>query len=336
VVKKAMSVTVAAVGAAESISTVSVRSQVTGRLAEIHFAEGQEVEAGQPLFTIDPQPFQVALDQANAVLARDGYQLTNAQAQVERYKSLFDRGLIPRDQYETQVATAGALKATTEADQAAIAAAKLNLQWTKIPAPANGRTGALQAHQGDLVQANGPTPMVVVNQLAPIYVTFSVPGKLLDDIRRFQRAAPLKVVAHAAGVEGEDPATGRLTFIDNAVDPTTATIKLKGTFDNADHGLWPGQFVDVRLLLRTETNAIVVPSVAVQPGQQGTYVWVIDGGVAQMRPVTVARVEGEDSVIASGLEPGQTVVVDGQLRLTPGARVGRRGGGPGAPAGNTQ
>ena len=169
-VQKSVPVTITAVGTAESISTVQVRSQVTGRIAEVHFAEGQDVESGQPLFTIDPQPFQVALDQATAVLARDTAQSNNAQAQVDRYENLFKRGLISKDQYETQVATADALKGTTAADEAAIAAAKLNLQYTKIAAPATGRTGALLVHQGDLVQANVTTPLVVINQVAPIYV----------------------------------------------------------------------------------------------------------------------------------------------------------------------
>jgi len=336
-VQKSMPVTVAAVGTAESISTVQVRSQVTGRLAEVHFAEGQEVEAGAPLFTIDPQPFQVALDQASAVLARDTAQANNAQAQVTRYQNLFDRGLIPRDQYETQIATANALKATTEADQAAISAAKLNLQYTKIVAPASGRTGALLAHQGDLVQANGPTSLVVINQMAPIYVSFAVPGKLLDDIRRFQRTNPLKVQVQTN--EGENPTTetGRVTFIDNAVDPQTSTIKLKATFENRDRALWPGEFVQVSLVLNSEPHAIVVPSLAVQPGQQGTYVWVVDDtGVVQMRPVTVARVEGDASVIASGLKGNEVIVTDGQLRLTPGAHIAGRGGARGTPTGNPQ
>lgn len=327
-VQRSVPVTVTAVGSGEAISTVQVRSQVTGRIAEVHFAEGQDVEAGQPLFTIDPQPFQVALDQATAVLARDTAQSKNAQSQVERFENLFNRGLIPRDQFETQEATAAALKATTAADQAAVEAAKLNLQYTKIPAPTGGRTGALLIHQGDLVQANGSAPLVVINQVAPIYVTFSVPGKLLEEIRRAQRNAPLKVVAN---LPGEDDAMedGRLTFIDNAVDPQTATIKMKGTFTNADHRLWPGQYADVVLQLRDEPRAILVPSVAVQAGQQGSYVFVVADGRAQMRPVTVARVQGDDSVIASGIMPGDVVVTDGQLRLTPNARVAPRGGGPG-------
>jgi multidrug efflux system membrane fusion protein len=328
VVQKAVPVTVTAVGTAESISTVQVRSQVTGRLSEIHFSEGQEVEAGQPLFTIDPQPFQVALDQATAILQRDTAQANNAQAQTERYKNLFDRGLIPRDQYETQLATANALKATTAADEAAVAGARLNLQYTRITAPASGRTGALLVHKGDLVQANGTTSLVVINQLAPIYVTFPVAGKSLDDIRRAQRSTPLKVLARVTSSGSEDGGseTGRLTFIDNAVDPQTGTIKLKGTFANGDRSLWPGEFLDVTLVLRTEPRAVVVPSVAVQTSQQGQFVFLVDGDrKAQVRPVTVSRVDGDESVIASGLTAGDVVVTDGQLRLVPGSRVAPRG-----------
>ena len=324
VVEKSMPVTVSAPGTVEAISTVQVRSQVTGRIAKIEFAEGQEVSAGQLLFTVDPQPFQVALDQAQAVLARDTAQSNNAQAQVSRYQNLFQRGLIPRDQYETQMATANALKATTAADEAAVAAAKLNLDYTKIPAPANGRTGALQVHVGDLVQANGPTPLVVINQMAPIYVTFPIAGKMLDDVRHYQSQSPLKVVARTTGEENST-AEGRVTFIDNAVDPQTGTIKLKATFPNTDRALWPGQFVDTSLLLSTEPHSIVVPSVAVQNGPQGQYVWVVDGQMqANMRPVTVPRTEGDESVIGTGLKAGETIVTDGQLRLTPGARVVNR------------
>lgn len=327
-VQKSVPVTVTAVGTAEAISTVQVRSQVTGRLAEVHFAEGQDVESGQPLFTIDPQPFQVALDQASAVLARDTAQSNNAQAQVERYENLFKRGLIARDQYETQVATAAALKATTAADEASVSAARLNLQYTKIMAPASGRTGALLVHQGDLVQANGTAPLVVINQVAPIYVSFAIPGKLLDEIRKAQRGSGLRVVANLPG-EDEAMEDGRLTFIDNAVDPQTATIRMKATFSNVGHRLWPGQFADIALELRSDPHAIVIPSVAVQAGQQGSFVYVVADGRAQVRPVSIARVQGTDSVIASGITPGDVVVTDGQLRLTPNARISERGGGAG-------
>jgi membrane fusion protein, multidrug efflux system len=198
-------------------------------------------------------------------------------------------------------------------------------------APSAGRTGALQVHPGDLVQANGNTSLVVINQVAPIYVSFAVPGKVLDDIRRFQRGGALKVVARTGAAtesrSDEDDGTeeGRLTFIDNAVDPLTGTIKLKATFTNAAHRLWPGQFAEVSLRLHDDPRAIVIPSVAVQAGQQGTYVFVVADGRAQMRPVSVARVEGDQSVIASGLAAGDVIVTDGQLRVTPNARVAGRG-----------
>jgi multidrug efflux system membrane fusion protein len=331
-VQKSVPVTVAAVGAAEAISSVQVRPQIAGRIAEVHFAEGQDVAAGQLLFTIDPQQFQVALDQASAVLARDTAQAQNAQAQVDRFENLFKRGLISQDQYETQVATTTALKATTAADEAAVAAARLNLQYSKVTATAAGRTGALLAHPGDLVQANGSTPLVVINQVAPIYVTFAVAGKLLEDVRKAQRSAPLKVIARLPG-EDEGVEEGRLTFIDNAVDSQTATIKMKATFTNTMHRLWPGQFADVRLELRDDPRAIVIPSVAVQASQQGSYVYVVTDGRAQMRPITVARVQGDLSVIESGVVPGDVVVTDGQLRLTPNARIAQRGAGAGDTAG---
>lgn len=325
-VEKPVPVTLSAVGTAESISTVQVRSQVTGRIADVHFAEGQDVAAGQALFTIDPQSFQVTLDQATAVLARDTAQANNAQVQVERFENLFKRGLIPREQYETQVATAAALKATTAADEAAVAAARLNLQYSKIVAPAAGRTGALLVHPGDLVQANGTAPLVVINQVAPIYVTFAIPGKSLDEVRRAQRRTSLRVTANMGGGGEDDGETGRLTFIDNAVDPQTGTIKMKATFTNAAHRLWPGQFADVVLELRSDPHAVVVPSVAVQAGQQGSFVFVVTDGRVQMRPITVARVQGDESVIETGISPGDVVVTDGQLRLTPNARVAPRGG----------
>jgi multidrug efflux system membrane fusion protein len=328
-VEKSVPVTIAAVGTAETISTVQVRSQVTGRIADVHFTEGQDVTAGQPLFTIDGQPFQVTLDQATAVLARDTAQANNAQAQVERFENLFKRGLISRDQYETQLATATALKATTAADEAAVAAARLNLQYTRVLAPAAGRTGALMVHAGDLVQANTSAPLVVINQLAPIYVSFAVPGKLLEEVRRAQRSSPLKVSVTIPGGEDEGVEEGRLTFIDNAVDPQTGTIKMKATFANAAHRLWPGQYGDVLLRLRNEPRALVIPSVAVQASQQGSYVFVIADGRAQMKPITVARVQGDESIVASGLAAGDVVVTDGQLRLTPNARVSQRGAGAG-------
>jgi multidrug efflux system membrane fusion protein len=326
VVERPMMVAVTGVGTVEPISAVQVRAQVSGRLMQVHFAEGQEVRAGEPLFSLDPQPFQVALDQASAVLARDTAQADNAQAQLTRLKNLLDRGLLPRDQYETQLANANALTATIAADRAGVAAARLNLDYATISAPVSGRTGSLSAYTGDIVQTGGATPLVVINQLAPIYVTFSVPGKALDQIRTFQRRAPLVVEARLSGAEsGEATATGRLTFVDNAVDAQTGTIKLKGTFTNTGHDLWPGQYVDVRLVLTTEPKALVVPSVAVQAGQAGPFVFVVDEQKhATTRPVTVARTDGDLSVIASGLSAGDVVITDGQLRVTPNSVVAPR------------
>jgi len=351
---RSVPVVIPAVGTAEALSSVQIRAQVTGQLGTVHFAEGQEVKKGQPLFTLDSRPFEVALQQAEAVLARDTATAENAKAQQTRFADLFKRGLIPRDQYETQTASVASLQATLAADRAAVDNAKLNVQYTRILAPITGRTGALGVHTGDLVRANDTTPMVVINQLAPIYVTFAVPGRFLGDIRRFQSQRPLAVrvtsttgapPGASGGADGggaapadeggaNDAATpadvGSVTFIDNAVDATTGTIKLKGTFSNATHHLWPGLFVQVRLELNTEAGAIVVPAGAVQTSQAGQYVYVVKSdGTVDMRNVTVQRQQGDEMIIAQGLSAGEEIVTDGHLRLTPGARVttgGARGG----------
>jgi membrane fusion protein, multidrug efflux system len=368
VVAKPIPVTIPGVGTAEPLATVQIRAQVTGQLSKIHFTEGQDVQKGAPLFTLDARPFDAALQQAEAVLARDTAQAKNAQSQRVRYEDLFKRGLIPRDQYETQMATAAALESTLAADQATIENAKLNLQYTRILAPISGRTGALNVHEGDLVRANDTTPLVIINQVAPIYVTFSVPGRYLPDIRRYQAQQSLKIEARitpggtpgapqvappnagATSIDTTDGGSkadppppsptgamatieaGTVSFIDNSVDPTTGTIKMKGTFANADHALWPGLFVQVTLILRTDPNAIVVPSVAVQSTQAGQFVFVVTPDrTAEVRNVTVERQQGDESVITNGLRPGEEVVTDGQLRLTTGSRVttGTRGDGAG-------
>ena len=362
--RKSVPVQIPAVGTAEALSTVQIRAQITGQLSAIHFAEGQEVKKGQLLFTIDPRPFQAALQQAEAVLARDTATAKNAEQQQARYEDLFKRGLIPRDQYETQRAGSEALQATLEADRAAVENARLNLNYTRIVAPMNGRTGALGVHAGDLIRANDTTPLVVLNQVSPIYVTFSVPGRYLGQIRQYQSRKALVVQARgqapiAPGAQAPVPQTaqpdtarsvapgqgatmpatpglvenGRVTFIDNTVDPTTGTIKLKATFANEDQGLWPGLFVQVSLNLTEEAGSIVVPAAAVQPSPTGQYVFVVKADrTAEVRPVTVARQFGEQMIIAQGLNEGEIVVTDGQLRLTPGAQVsvaGPRGSGAG-------
>lgn len=357
--QKPMPVALSAVGAVEAIASVQIHAQVTGQLSAIHFVEGQDVEKGQPLFSIDPRPFEATLQQAEAVLARDTATWQNAQGQEARLDSLFKRGLVSRDQFETQRASASALAGTVAADKAAIDSARLNLQFTEIKAPISGRTGSLGAHQGDLIRANDTTALVVINQMAPVYVAFSVPGRYLANIQRYQAVRPLLVTAimptvtdqsgfatPAADGSGLAPATGQaapghsptppsaqargtVTFIDNTVDQTTGTIRLKATFANAGRQLWPGAFVQVSVELTTDVNALVVPAVAVQTSQDGQFVYVVKPDrTVEMRPVRVDRQQGDQAVLSSGVSAGETVVTDGQLRLTPGARVSERGATP--------
>jgi multidrug efflux system membrane fusion protein len=324
VVQKPVPVTVKAVGTVEPVSSVQVRAQVTGQLSTVNFEEGQDVQEGQLLFTIDSRPFDAALAQAKAVLAKDTAQAQNARTLATRYAELFQRGLVPRTDYEAQTASATSSEALVAADEAAVEAATLNVQYTKLPAPAPGRTGAITAHPGDLVRANDVNPLVVINRIAPIYVTFSVPGNLLDQIRQYQAKKSLKVDARVSQAT-DTHVTGTVTFIDNAVDATTGTIKLKGTFSNDAHALWPGLFVDVNLQLSVDPQAIVVPTAAVQTGQSGTFVYVVKNDrTVDMRPVAVARAEGPESVVTSGLKNGEVVVTDGQLQLTPGALIADR------------
>jgi membrane fusion protein, multidrug efflux system len=361
---KSVPVTIPAVGTAEALQTVQIRAQTTGQLSTVHFSEGQEVRKGQPLFTLDARPFQAALSQAEAVLARDTATANNAERQKATYEDLYKRGLIPRDQYETQRASTESLQATLAADRAAVENARLNLGYTRIVAPISGRTGATSVHAGDLVRANDATPLVIINQLSPIYVSFAVPGRYLGDIRRYQAQKPLVVTARgqasvAPGAQAPAPPpptsqaqqvapgqgatapapiglveTGRVSFIDNTVDATTGTIKLKGTFQNADQGLWPGLFVTVQLNVTTDENALVVPATAVQPSPSGQFVYVVGADhSAQVRQVTVSRQSGEEMIIAQGLSAGEEVVIDGQLRLTPGAQVSIAGARGGAEAG---
>jgi multidrug efflux system membrane fusion protein len=329
---KPMPVTLDAVGTAEAISTVDIRPQITGQLQDVLFAAGQDVRKGQPLFTIDRRPLEAALRQAEAIAGKDEAQLKNAAAERQRAEDLLQRGILARSDYDTNVATAAALEATLAADRAQVEQAKLNLQYTQIVSPLDGRTGALNTHVGDLVRTNDTLPMVTINQVAPIYVTFSVPARFLTDIRK---AGPgLTVVAsnQRPGVQAAQPtqktpastlsAKGIVTFVDNAVDATTATIKLKATFPNADRELWPGLFVQVSLQLAMQPRAVVVPSVAVQTSQQGQYVYVVTTDrTVELRRVTIDRQQGAETVIADGLNGGEEIVTEGQLRLTPGARV---------------
>ncbi len=314
------------IGTVEAYSTVTVRAQITGELTTVKFQQGDDVEAGQELFTLDRRPLEAALLQAEANLQRDTAQAGNATAILARYEQLVERGILAREQRDTARATVAALEGTLAADRAAIENAKVQLQYANIRAPIQGRTGALMVTAGNLVRANDQTPLVTINQVTPIYVSFAFPEASLSALRRYMDRGSLRVEARPTGGDGP-PAVGHITFVDNTVDQTTGTIKVKGTFANENRGLWPGQFVNVVVRLATESASIVVPSVAVQTGPDGTYVYVVTPDqTVELRPVTVARVAGAEAMIATGLAAGDTVVVDGHLRLVPGGRVTQREG----------
>jgi multidrug efflux system membrane fusion protein len=298
---------------------------VTGELKTVEFKEGDEVQEGQLLFTLDPRPFELAVQQAEATLSRDQAQSKTAEANLARSRDLLAKGLVSPAAHDATVSQAGALKSTVSADQIAIDNAKLQLQYTRITAPVSGRTGALLVHVGSLVRNNDTSPLVIINQVSPVYVSFAVPARLLEQIRGERAHQGLRVLAAPAGTT-DAPVAGSVSFLDNAVDPATDTIRLKATFPNRDRRLWPGAFVDVTLRLSENPNALVVPNAAVQASQTGELVYVVKPDqTVETRPVTVAWTEGDESVIASGLRAGETIVTDGQLRLVPGATVVAQG-----------
>ncbi|HEY4676464.1 MAG TPA: efflux RND transporter periplasmic adaptor subunit [Candidatus Angelobacter sp.] len=320
VASRTMPVELQAIGNVEAISTVSIKAQISGQLMRVHFKEGDFVKKGQLLFTIDRAPFEAALRQAEGTLAKDEAQSLNSKLDAERYRGLGKEGVVSKQQVDAAGATANAMAATVAADKAAVETAKINLEYTSIYSPINGRTGSVGVKEGNLVKANDVPILVTINQIEPIYVSFSIPEQQLAELKQYSNTKSLKVTAAPQG--STQRFQGRLTFIDNSVDLTTGTIKLKATFDNAAHMLWPGQFADVNLTLKSQPNAIVVPTAALQTSQNGTYVYVVDQDLtAKQQPVKVGWNVGEDTVIASGLQPGQRVVIDGQLRLTHGAKV---------------
>jgi len=326
VVEKPLPLELNVIGSAEAYSTVAVRSQITGALNAVGFREGEDVRKGQVLFTLDRRPLEAALEQAKANLQKDTAQAANAKSQAQRYQDLAERGIATKEQLETSRTAATALEATLEADRAAVENAEVQLQYATIVSPISGRTGALQVHEGNLVRANDATPLVVINQVAPIYVTFGIPEARLPELKQYMAQGSVKVEALAPNDTGA-PSVGRITFVDNAVDPTTGTIKIKGTFPNESRHLWPGQFVNVSVTLKTDPHAIVVPTVAVQAGQQGQYVFVVKPDqTVELRNVTVVRAVDNESVIKDGLKAGETVVTDGHLRLTAGSRVSIKSG----------
>ena len=324
VLQKDVPVQVKAIGNVESYNTVSIKAQISGEVEGVYFQEGQDVKKNDLLFKIDPRPYEAALRQAEATLARDRAQAKNAEEQAKRYEILVQKNYVSRDQYDQLRANADALAAVVDADKANVENNRLQLAYCTINSPINGRAGTVFVNAGNIIKAND-IAMTTINQIMPIYVTFSVPEQNLADIKKYMAMGELKVEAIIPGEE-KRPALGGLSFIDNAVDSTTGTIKLKGTFENRDHRLWPGQFVNVVLTLTTQRNAVVMPSAAMQAGQQGQYVFVIKPDfTVESRPVTVARTIDDMVVVAQGVTPGEKVVTDGQLQLVPGARVEIKG-----------
>jgi multidrug efflux system membrane fusion protein len=323
------------VGHVMPYSTVTIHSQIQGMISEVHFREGQEVKKGDLLFTIDPRPSQAALDQARAALERDTAQLEYATINFAREQKLFDQKLISQDELDTNRASQDALTGTVAADRAAITNALLNLDYCQIRAPIDGRTGSLQSFAGNVVKAPDDI-LLTINQIHPIYVAFAVPEQYLPEIKREMREKTLKVMATFQNMDA--PPQGELTFIDNAVDTTTGMIQLKATFSNEDSTLWPGQFVQVALTLSDLTNVVVVPSQAVQTGQNGQFVYVVKPDqTAEERPVTIGITYQGETVVQSGLQAGETVVTDGQLRLEPGVKVSIKSAiQPAAPTNSTE
>jgi membrane fusion protein, multidrug efflux system len=322
VARQDVPVEVRAVGHVEPYTTVSVTARVGGQVTKVGFREGEDVRRGDLLFQIDPRPYQAALAQARAQLERDRAIARNAEEDVKRYTDLVQKDYVTREQYDATRANAAAALASAKADEAAVENAKLQLSYCTVTAPNSGRTGRVLVNPGNMVKGNDENPLVVLNQIQPVYVSFSVPESSLARIREEIRPAEkLKVAVFPSG----DPSrtqTGELSFVNNTVDPGTGTILLKGTFPNENETLWPGEYVDVVLTLATEPRAIVVPTRAVQTGQSGQYVWVVKSDLTvESRPVTVVRTQGPLTVVAKGLEAGERVVTDGQLRLAPGARV---------------
>jgi membrane fusion protein, multidrug efflux system len=318
--RKNIPVNLTAIGSASAYSTVSVESQVNAELEEVHIKEGQFVKKGDLLFTLDARPFQAALAQAQANLARDQAQAQLDQVQARRYNDLYKAGVGTKEQFDQMQSTADAQEAAVHADQAAVVSAQLQVSYCKIYSPVSGRTGALQVYPGNIVKADSTPALIVINQVNPIYMSFSVPQQYLGSVQKFMARGPLRVEATPYGET--KPEIGDLTFVDNTVDNTTGTVALKATFRNADYQLWPGQFSTVLLRLDEEENATVVPSQAVQTGQNGDYIYVVNTDMtAEQRNVKVGRTVGADTVIMSGIQPGDMVVTDGQLRLIPGIKV---------------
>jgi membrane fusion protein, multidrug efflux system len=309
-----------AIGTGQAFKTVPVESQVAGIVKAVHYHQGQDVRAGDLLVTLDDRPFLAALAQAQAALARDKAEVQLNQAQLDRYKELYQAGIAPREQYDQFLATATASNAVVSSDEAAIQTAKIQLSYCSINAPISGVAGGQLVYPGEAVKANDLPVLVIINQVSPLYVTFSVPQQYLESIRTFMARSRLPVQATPSG--SDKPESGYLTFVNNTVDAATGTIELMAQFSNPERRLWPGQFSNVVLRLAEQENVLVVPSQAVQTGQQGDYVFTVKPDMTvEVRQIKVARTVAGLTEIQGGLAEAETVVTDGQIRLVPGSKV---------------
>lgn len=318
-----MPVIVESVGTVEPEHSVEVRAQTSGLLKEVLFREGDKVEKGQLLFRIDARAAQAALDQARANLGRDQAQLREAQAQRERLEPLAEKEYITRQEYAQAVASAQALAATVQANRAQVDAAQVQLGYSAIRAPIAGRTGNLAVKEGNLVSATATTPLIVINGIQPVLAALNIPQQHLDEVRRQSAAGDMRVeLSREQG--GATVAEGKVVFIDNTVNAQTGTVLLKARVPNEAEALWPGEFIAARVILKVEPEAVVVPAVAVQPGQQSAFVYVVDGGKARAQPVKVARQIGSQAVIREGLKGGEQVITEIPFDLAPGKAVAAR------------
>jgi len=319
-IQKSIPVRLQAIGNVEAFSTVSIKARVDGQINSVNFKEGQELRKGEVLFRIDARPYEATLKQAEANALRDAAARDQAISQERRYKELLEKNFISKEAYAQIATNSQTAEATARASQAALENARLNVEYCTIVSPLDGYAGKVLLQVGNLVKANDVNPLVIINQVRPIYVNFAVPEQSLGSLRGYMAAGPLAVEVSLSG-ETSVLAEGRLIFVDNAVDPTTGTIKLRGQFDNKEVALWPGQFVNVGVRLFDQKDAILVPARSVQTGPEGQYVYVVKADkTAELRKITVERSEGEQ-VVVKGLAKDEQVVTRGALRLAPGVRV---------------